>query len=134
MPCRRSRASWMSASVGAVRCVAKVKNLLHYLAHCGERIELATLHLVEQPPQLWIVGHRPLEVGPRPPRRDRKHLIRQVLASPLLEPTLGLEIRTVLLDLGPQLGNVLAAGGVGHDDRRTPRAVAVERHDRAHLV
>src|SRR5215210_473895 len=61
MPWRRSRASVMSPTLGAV-FVANAKHLLHDLADSGQRIELASLHLVEQPPQLGIVGDRVLEV------------------------------------------------------------------------
>src|SRR5512133_4339744 len=62
IPKSRCRASWMSASVGAVRSVAKVEHLLHYLPHRRQRIELAPLHLVEQAPELGIVGHGLLEM------------------------------------------------------------------------
>src|ERR671930_2446819 len=120
MPSSRRRASWTSASVGAVRSVAKVEDLLHYLPHRRERIELAPLHLVQQPPQLGIVCDRLLEVRLRAPRRDREHLAGQVLAPPLLELPLLLEVRAVLRDLRPQLGDVLAARRVGEDDRRPP--------------
>ncbi len=60
-PAIRSRAARISASVSVV-LVANLEHLLHDLAHGGERVELARLHLVEQPPQLGIVGDRSLEV------------------------------------------------------------------------
>src|SRR5512133_2990675 len=113
MPESRCRASWTSASVGAVRSVAKVEHLLHYLPHRRQRIELAPLHLVEQAPELGIVGHGLLEMRLRAPRRDREDLGRQVLPAPLLEPALGLEEGAMLLDLRPELGHVLSARGVG---------------------
>src|SRR6266545_8050330 len=121
----RERASWMSASVGAVRCVANLEHLLKDLTHGRQRIELAPLHLVEQPPQLRIVGHRPLEVRLRATGRDGEDFARQVLAPPLLQPPLRLEVRPVLLDLRPELGNVLSVCGVGEYDRRSPGTVTV---------
>src|SRR3954453_12124356 len=60
-PARRSRASSMSRTVGAV-FVANSEHLFHDLAHRGQRIQLAPLHLVEQPSQLGVVGDRVLEV------------------------------------------------------------------------
>src|SRR5262245_26155322 len=133
-PERRRRAAWTSASVGAVRSVAKVEHLLHYLPHRGQRIELASLHLVQEPPQLGIAGHRLLEMRLRTTRCDGENLAREVLTPPLLELTLLLEVLPVRLDLGPQLGDVLAARRLGHHDRRLPGTLAVERENRAHLV
>src|SRR5215204_6492042 len=52
---RRPRAASMSASVGAV-AVRNPVHLLENLTHRGERIELARLHLVQQPAQLRLVG------------------------------------------------------------------------------
>ena len=43
-------------------------------------------------------------------------------------------MRPVLLHLRPELRHVLAAHRLGQDDRRPPRALAVEREDRADLV
>src|SRR5437588_82250 len=85
MPDRRCRASWTSASVGAVRSVAKVEDLLHYLPHRRQWIELAALDLVEQAPELGVAGDRPLEMSLRAPRGDGEHLPGEVLAPPLLE-------------------------------------------------
>src|SRR3954447_151672 len=99
MPKRRCRASWTSASVGAVRSVAKVEHLLHYLPHCGQRVQLAPLHLVQQASQLRIVGDGLLEMRLRAPRRHREDLARQVLATPLLELPVLLEVRAMLVDL-----------------------------------
>src|SRR5919201_2485923 len=47
-PSMRARASSMSASVGTA-VGAKLEHLAQYLAYGGERIELAPLHLVQQP-------------------------------------------------------------------------------------
>src|SRR6266511_4838131 len=116
----------MSASVGAVRCVANFENPLHYLAYRRQWVQLAPLDLVQQAPELRIVGDRLLEVCLRPPGCDREHLARQVLPPSLLEPAVGLEMRTVLLGLRPQLRHVLAASGVGEHDGRPPGSVSVE--------
>src|SRR5829696_9615203 len=102
----RSRASWMSASVGAVRSVAmglrKMKDLLKDLTHGGERVELPPLYLVEQAPELRIVGHRLLEMRLRPAGGDREHLACEVSSPPLLETVLVLEVCAMLLDLLPE--------------------------------
>src|SRR5712691_1200720 len=133
-PASRSRAALMSASVGAVRAIAKLEHLLHDLAHGAERVELARLHLVEQPPQLRVVRHCVLEMLLRARGRDGEHLAGQVLAPLLLELAVGVEEGPVLLDLLPERLDVLAANRVGEDDRRRPGALLVERQDRAHLV
>src|SRR6266540_3702451 len=98
IPSRRRRASWMSPTVGAV-FVAKVKHLLHDLAHGGHRVELSSLHLVEQASQLGIVGDRGLEVLLRTSRRDREHLSGEVPAAAALELPLPLEVGAMLFDL-----------------------------------
>src|SRR5262249_18749092 len=134
MPESRFRASLMSASVGAVGSVAKVEDLLHYLPHGRQRIELAPLHLVEQAAQLRIVCHSLLEMRLRTPRGDCEHLAREVPAPPLLETALGLEMGSMLLDLGPQLGHVLAACRVGQNDRWLPGVLPIERDDRSHFL
>src|SRR5439155_2449111 len=90
----RSRAASTSARVGAV-LVAKVENLLEYLIHGRERVELAALHLVEQPPQLRIPADGALQVPLRPQARNREHLVREVAAAPLLEPPVLREPRAV---------------------------------------
>src|SRR3954452_7781718 len=113
MPSSRCRASWTSASVGAVRSVAKMEDLFHYLPHRGQRIQLPPLDGVEQPPELGVVRHGLLEMRLRAARRNREHFARKGLATALVEPTLRLEVRPVLLDLRPQLGNVLDTRGVG---------------------
>src|SRR5438105_11239329 len=95
-PAIRSRAARMSASVGTVLCVAKLEHPFHDLAHRAERIELARLHLVEQPPQLRIVRDGVLEILLRTSGRDRQHLAGEILAPPLVEHALGLEERSVL--------------------------------------
>ena len=70
----------------------------------------------------------------RPPEDEREDLTGEVLAPSLLEAPVGLEVCPVLLDLGPQLGHVLAARRVGEDDRRPPGTISIEREDRPHLV
>src|SRR5919109_2847770 len=120
MPSRRRRASCTSARVGAVRSVAKMEDLLHYLPHRRQWIELPPLDLVEQAPELGIVRGGPFQVGLDATRRDGEHLAGEVLAPPLLELALLLEVRTVLRDLRPQLGDVLASRRVCEDDRRPP--------------
>src|SRR3954451_17780005 len=130
MPKRRCRASWTSASVGAVRSVAKVKHLLHYLPHCRQRVQLAPLHLVQQASQLRVAGNGLLQMHLRAAGRHREDLTGQVLPAPLLELTVLLEVRAMLLDLRPQLRDVLTARRLGEDDRRLPRAVTIEREDR----
>src|SRR3954467_13074445 len=97
IPSRRCLASSTSASVGAVRSVAKVEHLLHYLPYRRQRIELALLHFVEQPPQLRIGGAGLRQMSFCPPGRDREHLAGEVLPPPLLEPALLLEVCAVLL-------------------------------------
>src|SRR3954465_12681545 len=116
IPSRRCRASSTSASVGAVRSVAKVEHLLHYLPHCRQRIQLAALHLVEQPPELGIVRDRTLQMRLRAAGCHGEHLAGKVLAAPFLELPFLFEMRPVRLDLRPQLGNVLAARRLGEDD------------------
>src|SRR5438132_5710652 len=120
----RSRASSMSASVGAVR-VAKLEDLLHYLSDRRQGIELAPLHLVEKPPQLRIPLDGTLEVRLRPTGCDGEHLAREVLAAPLLQPPVRFEVRTMLRDLAPEHIDVLAARRLGEDNRRPPRAITV---------
>src|SRR5215469_7643335 len=56
----RSRASSMSASVGAV-FVVNVEHLPEDLVDGAERVELPPSHLVEEPEQLRILGHCILE-------------------------------------------------------------------------
>src|SRR5437588_8256147 len=134
MPNSRWRASSTSASVGAVRSVAKMEDLLHYLPHRRQWIELAALHLAEEALQLGIIGDGPLEMRLGAPRRNGEYLPGEVLAPPLLELSLLFEVRAVLGDLRPQLGDILAARRVGEDDRRSPGTISVEREDRSHLV
>src|SRR5712691_10170210 len=84
VPSIRRRAAWMSASLGPV-LVANPEHPLHDLSHGGERVELAPLHLVQQPAQLGVVRDPVLEVRLRPRRGDREHLAGEVPAPPLLE-------------------------------------------------
>ena len=96
------------ASVRSV--VAKLEHLLHDLAHRGQRIELAPLHLVEQAPQLRIVRHRLLEMRLRAARmRRRRPRRRGSCALRSSSCAVRLEVRAMLLDLLPQLRDVLAA-------------------------
>src|SRR5512133_3844449 len=81
----RPRAASMSASVGAV-FVAKMEHLLEYLADRRQRVELPSLHFVEEPPELRVPRHRVLEVLLRSCRRDGEDLVREVPAAPLLQP------------------------------------------------
>src|ERR1700754_5121946 len=103
MPAMRPRASWMSASVGPVSVVLNLEHPLQYLPHGGERVELAALDLVEEPPELGIVGHRLLQVRLRPCRGDREDLAREVPPPALVEQPVGLEVSAVLGDLLPEL-------------------------------
>src|SRR5438105_956079 len=89
---------------------------------------------VQRAAQLGVALHRALEVGLRPRRGDGEHLAREVPPPPLLEAALVCEVRPVLLDPRPQVGHVVLPHRLGEDDRRTPRALAVEGEDRAHLV
>src|SRR5437763_7367103 len=98
-----------------------MENLLHYLPHGRQRIELTPLHLVQQPPQLRVAGDGALQMRLRPAGGDRENLSREVLTPPLLQLPLLFEMGPVLLDLAPQLGDVLAARRIGEDDRRPPR-------------
>ena len=109
-------------------------HVLEDLTDGRERVELAGLDAGEQLRELGLLRHRRLQVRLRPARRRGEHLAGQVLPPPLLEQSLRLEEASVLLDLGPELGNVLASHGLRQDDRRSPRALAVEREDRADLV
>src|SRR5947208_7280888 len=79
--------------------VGELEDLLHYLAHRRQRIELTALHLVQEAAQLGISLDRALEVGFRPARSDREHLAPQVLAASLLQPSVRLEMRAMLGDL-----------------------------------
>src|SRR4051812_28532086 len=139
-PSSRSRARSISGSPGAVAvAIVDSEHLLEYLPYRSQRVELARLHLREQPPQLGIVRHRLLEVAARSARSDREDLARKVRPPPLLELPALLEKGAVLLDLLPQLRHVLAAHRLGEDDRRIPLVAPLpmrttEREDRAHLV
>src|SRR5947208_6250699 len=139
-PSGRSRARSLSGSPGAVAvAIVNPEHLLEYLSHRRQRVELTCLHLGEQPSQLGVVRDRLLEVPARPARRNREDLAREIRAAPLLELPALLEERTMLLDLLPQLGHVLAAHGLRQHDRRAPLAApslmrSTEGEDRAHLA
>src|SRR5437879_4636175 len=125
-PSSRRCAARMSGRPGAVALLTNVEHLVEDLPHRRQRIELAPLHLVEQSQQLRIVGDCVLEMLLRPRRRDGEDLAGEVLATPLLEAAALLEVCAVCIDLLPELGHVLAAHGVGEDDRRLPFALVVE--------
>src|SRR6266540_6444141 len=108
MPASRLRAASMSASVGTVS-VANSEHLLHDLADGRERVEGTALNLVQEPPQLGIVGHRLLEVCLRPIRRDCEHLTREVAPTAFLELALRLQERPVAAHGVPQRLDVVAA-------------------------
>src|SRR5579864_2049081 len=133
-PSRRVRAASMSASVGAVFVAANVEHLLHDLSDGAQRVELPTLYLVQEPPELGIVGDRAFEVPFRARGGDGEDLAGEVARSPLGELSRRLEVRAVRLDLLPELGDVLAARRLGEHDRRPPLAVLVQREDGTHLV
>ena len=57
-----------------------MEDLVQYLLHGAQRVELAPLNLVEQPPQLGVVGDDRLEMALRARRRDREHLAGEVAA------------------------------------------------------
>src|SRR5581483_192395 len=100
----RSRARSISGSPGAaVVAIVDPEDLLEYLAHRGQRVELPRLHLGEQPPELGVVRDRPLEVAARPARRDGEDLAREVRPPPLVQLPALLEEGPVGLDLLPQL-------------------------------
>src|SRR5713226_7384488 len=124
----------MSASVGAICCIAKLEHPLHDLLYRSERIELPALHLVQEAPKLRIIRDGAIEMGLRAAGCNRKDLTGQILAPALLEPPVGLQISAMLLDLLPQLRHVLPGGRLGEDDRRFPGPVPVERQDGTHLV
>src|SRR5437762_1561343 len=75
MPSRRVRAAAMSVSVGAVFVTANAKHLLQDLSDCAQRIELPTLYLVEQAPELRIFAHGCFQVPVCPRRGDGEHLV-----------------------------------------------------------
>src|SRR5262249_10925030 len=118
-PPMRSRAASMSATVGAV-FVANLEHLVEDLTDGRERVELAPLHLVQQPPQLGVARDRALEMVLCPRRGDREHLGREVAPAPLVEAAVGGEVVAVRLDLLPERLDALAAQRLGEDDRRPP--------------
>src|SRR5918999_2927155 len=127
----------MSASVG-IALVAIVASHAEYLLHDlptrGRRVDLPPLHLAEEALELLVPPDGALEMRLCPRARDRKDLAGEMLGTAALQEPFILQVGAVLLDLFPQLGDALAPHRVGQDDRRLPRAVRVEREDRAHLV
>src|SRR4051794_9244015 len=113
----------MSLSSGLTRVVANVEHLFENLAHCAQRVELAPPDLVEEPPELGIVGHSMLQVLLCPRGGDGEPLPGEVLGPPLLELTRVGEVRAVRLELLPELGDVFAPRRLGEDDRRAPLAL-----------
>src|SRR2546425_239277 len=81
---------------------------------------LATLHLVQQPPELGVVGDGVLEMRLRTRGRDGEHLAREVAPPPRVQLAALLEKVPMRLDLLPQHVYVLAAHRLGEDDRRLP--------------
>src|ERR1700751_2176558 len=117
MPPSRWRACSISGRPGAaVVAIVDPEDLLEYLSHRRQRVELTRLHFREQAPQLGVVCDRLLEVAARPARRDREPLAREVRPPPRLELPALLEVRAVLGHLLPQLGDVLAAHRLREDD------------------
>src|ERR671923_2221304 len=129
----RWRASWMSAALGARSVSFNFEHPNHDLSNGSQGIQLATLHLVEQAPQLRVVGHGLLEMDLRAARGDGEHLAGEVLPAALVEEAARLEVLPVRGDLVPQLRNPLAGDRLGEHDRRLPVALGVERENRAHL-
>src|SRR5919201_1677390 len=121
IPSIRARASWISASVGTT-VVAKLEHLFKYLVNSGQRVELTTLHLVQQPPQLWISFDGALQMQLRAAGSDGEHLACEILPPPLLEQSVGLKMRAVRFDLLPEQIDVLAVHCFGEHDRRPPSA------------
>ena len=113
--------------------VGEVEHGLEDLMHGGERIELAPLDAVEQPPQLGVVGDGILQVTARARRRDREHLGREIAAAALVERPVGLEPGPVRFDRGPELVDALAAQRLGEHDRRL-RPRRRQREHLAHVV
>src|SRR5436305_5437214 len=113
---------------------ANLEHSLHDLLHRRERVELAPRRRVEQPAQLRIVVDRTLEMLLRAGGGDREHLAGEVPAAAFLEQPVALEVSTMLLELLPQLRDVLAADGLREHDRRLPDAVAIEPEHLADLV
>ena len=110
-------------------------HVLEDLTHGRERVELARLDRVEQLRELGLLRHRRLQVRLRPARRRREHLAGEVLPPPLLEQALRLEeARGAPRACAQSSGTFSPRTRLGQDDRRAPRALAVEREDRAHLV
>src|SRR5438552_19102810 len=117
----------MSVSCGPI----DPEDLLEYLPHGAERIELAALHLVEQPAQFGVVGDGVLQVALRARGGDGEHLAREVVTTPLVELSGVDQMQAVLGDLLPELGPALVPRRLCEDDRRTPLAVPVGRAEPA---
>src|SRR5262249_3379511 len=106
-------------SVGAVAGI-NPEHLVENLTDGGQGIEPPPLHLFEQAAQLGVLLYLFLEVPPCTRGRDLEDLRREIAPPALLELALGLEPRTVLLDLLPERVDAFAAHRLGEDDRRTP--------------
>src|SRR6266700_1960881 len=74
----RPRASSMSASVGAALTWLNPEHLLEDLTNRRQRVELAALHLVEQPAQLGLVSNGGFDVPARTNRSDGEHLLSEI--------------------------------------------------------
>src|SRR5712691_13206840 len=117
MPAIRRRAWSMSRRLGAeargnpwfprepppldLFASVKLEHLLHDLADRGQRVELAALHLVEQPAQLGVVGNGVLQMRLRPRRRNCEHLAGQVAPPPRLQLVVLLKEAPMSLQLLP---------------------------------
>src|SRR6187455_790832 len=110
------------------------EHLFDDLPYRGQRVELAVGDLVQQAAQLWILGDGVLEVRLRPRGGNREDLAREVPSPPLLQKALALEVGAVLVDLRPELVDVLTPLGFGEDDRHLPGALPVEREHGTNLV
>ena len=75
------------------------------------------MDLFEQARELAVEAHRFLEVPRGSGGCEREHLESNVVAPAILEQSRLLEVRAVLLDLLPELRDVLAATRLGQDDR-----------------
>src|SRR6476620_2533447 len=131
MPWIRSRASEMSA---APIVAIDPEHLFDDLPYRGQRIELPVGDLVQQAPQLRILGDGVLEVRLRPRGGDREHLAREVPPPPLLQQPIALEVGAMLADPRPELGDVLPPLGLCEYDRHLPRTLPVEREHGTNLA
>src|SRR5579862_1258938 len=129
----RSRAAWMSESVGVV-LVAKVEYLPKDRTHGGERVELSALDRVEEAAQLGIGGDDVLEMPPGAGRRDREYLRGEMLRPALLQQPRRLEMGAMRRDFLPEGFDPLAAERLGENHGRLPGRMRAELQHLPHLV